>query len=110
MANDPTKDLASMEFIFWGKHQNGRKTTLNDKKLSKFLLWLDATWHAKPHLGTLFGELELKAFIVIKRAKFCPPKKHYSYMSLIIKVVYKCCGHILGYGYPFTRIMAIIFS
>jgi hypothetical protein len=38
MANDPTKDLASMEFFFGGKHQNGRKTTLNYKKLSKFLL------------------------------------------------------------------------
>jgi hypothetical protein len=26
----------------------------------------------------------------------------------MIKVVYKCCEQILGYGYPFTRKMAII--
>jgi hypothetical protein len=116
MANDRTKDSALMEKKIWRNHQNGRKITLNNKNLSKFLLWLDATWHIKDHLGTLFGELELKAPIVIiappqKRAKFCPnlpPQKNCSYMSLKIKVVYKCCEQILGYGYPFTRIMEII--
>jgi hypothetical protein len=45
--------------------ESGRKITLNNKKNSKLLLWLDVTSHVKLHTGTLFGELELKAPIVI---------------------------------------------
>jgi hypothetical protein len=100
----------------WGNHQNGRIITLNNKNLSNFLLWLDATWHVKPHLGTLFGELELKALTMIivppqKRTKFCPNLPQKKTLLIYVsnnQVVYKCCEQILGYGYPFTRIMAII--
>lgn len=85
-SNDPIWD-----FSFNGdKLQRKQRTSLHSRNSVKIPLWLDASWHLKPHPRAVCDELKVKSPVMVvvppqHRVKFCKssPKKNVPQHTLL---------------------------